>query len=310
MFAGEEAVLRRWLRPPYRFDGWRLDVSNMMARQGEAQLAHKIGRGIRRAIKQENPDAYILGENFFDGSPHLQGEELDATMNYQGFMFPILRWLAGADLMHYGERVAFIKPHPMPTEAMEAQLRAFMAAIPWQIAVQQFNLLSSHDTPRVMTVTGEDEHRVKVAATLLFAYPGTPCVYYGDEIGLPGGRDPDNRRCMPWDPADWNSSLRDHHRALIRLRRASAALRSGGYQVLLAEGDTFAFLREGQEEQAIAVARRGADGLTTLPVRHGGIPDGAHFREALTGATATVQGGMLPLEGLGAVDAQIWQRSR
>lgn len=307
MYGGEGAVLRHWLRPPYRIDGWRLDVANMMGRQGEAQLGHKIGRALRRAIKQENPEAYLVGENFFDGSPHLQGEELDATMNYQGFTFPILRWLTGSDAMYYGERAKWLKPHPMPAEALEAQLRAFMAAIPWQIAVQQLNLLGSHDTPRVMTLAGEDEKAARVAATLLFTYPGTPSVYYGDEIGLPGGRDPDNRRCMPWDPAAWNGALRDHYRALIRLRRALPALRYGGYQALHAAGDTFAFQREVEEGRVIVVARRAADGLTALPVRHGGIRDGARFREALTGATARVEEGMLPLLGLGPVDAQIWQ---
>lgn len=307
MFAGEDSVLRHWLRPPYRIDGWRLDVANMMGRQGKAQLVHKIGRGIRRAVKQQNPDAYLVGENFFDGSPHLQGEELDAIMNYQGFTFPILRWLTGYDLMRYGDAVGWIREHPMPTDAMARQLRAFMAAIPWQVAIQQFNLLGSHDTPRVMTIADEDPRAARVAATLLLTYPGTPSVYYGDEIGLPGGRDPDNRRCMPWDPSEWNGALRDHYRSLIRLRLASPALRHGGYQVLYADGDTFAFLRDVEEERVIVVARRKADSLDELPVRHGGIPDGARFREASTGTTVRVTEGRLPLLGLGPMGAQIWQ---
>ncbi|MEI7773048.1 MAG: alpha-amylase family glycosyl hydrolase, partial [Chloroflexales bacterium] len=94
MYAGPEAIMRRWLRPPYRIDAWRIDVANMLGRQGPLNLGHKIGRGIRRAVKAERPDSYLLGEHFFDGTPHLQGDELDATMNYQGFTFPIWRWLA------------------------------------------------------------------------------------------------------------------------------------------------------------------------------------------------------------------------
>lgn len=98
MYAGEDAIMRYWLRPPFRIDGWRLDVANMLARQGESQFEHKVGRGIRRAIKQEAPHAYLIGENFYDGTPQLQGDELDATMNYRGFSLPLLHWLVGFEI--------------------------------------------------------------------------------------------------------------------------------------------------------------------------------------------------------------------
>src|SRR5690606_17940592 len=112
------------------------------------------GRGIRRAVKAENPAAYLLGEHFFDGTPHLQGSELDATMNYQGFTFPLWRWLAGFELGAGAE--AWGDPRPMATADMAAQWTAFRAAIPWQIATQQFNLLGSHDTPRLRHILGGD----------------------------------------------------------------------------------------------------------------------------------------------------------
>jgi alpha-glucosidase len=303
MYAGPDAVMRRWLRPPYRLDAWRVDVANMLARHGESQLGHKIGRGIRRAVKEEAPDMYLLGENFYDASPHLQGDELDATMNYRGFMMPLLQWLAPRDPYQESE---WSDPQPLAAEAMAAQWRAFAAAVPWQIAAQQFNLLGSHDTPRVLNVLDGDLARVKLAQALLFCYPGAPCVYYGDEIGLAGGRDPDNRRTMPWDESAWNHELRTHVQRLIRLRREAPALRWGGLQLLRAAGHSLAFLREAPEQRVLVVARRAADDLRALPVWPGSIPDGARFREHLSGAEARVAGGALPLESLPAVGAQIW----
>jgi len=304
MYAGEDAVMRRWLRPPFRIDGWRIDVANMLGRQGPSDLGHKLGRGIRRAVKAENPAAYLLGEHFFDGTPHLQGSELDATMNYQGFTFPLWRWLAGFELGAGAE--AWGDPRPMATADMAAQWTAFRAAIPWQIATQQFNLLGSHDTPRLRHILGGDLARLRVAAALLFTYPGVPCIYYGDEIGLDGAGDPECRRTMPWDEGEWDHELRAFFQQLIALRRQAPALRWGGFQLLHAAGDSVAFQREAPEERLLVVARRADDGLRALDVSHGALPDGARLRELLTGAEAVVSGGRLPLDGLPAVGAQLW----
>ncbi len=303
MYAGPDAIMRKWLRPPYSIDGWRIDVANMLGRQGPHNLGHKLGRGIRRAVKAERPEAYLLGEHFFDGTPHLQGDELDATMNYQGFTFPVWRWLAGREVGTH----PWADQNPISTEQMVAQWTAFRAAIPWQIATQQFNLLGSHDTPRLRSILGGDLGLVRVAAALLFTYPGVPCVYYGDELGFEGGPDPDCRRCMQWDEAAWDHELRGFFQRLARLRREAPALRWGGFQLLYAAGDSVAFLREAPEERLLVVARRADDGLRELPVRHGGLPDGVRLRELLGGAEASVQGGRLPLAALPAAGALVWR---
>ncbi|WP_129627006.1 maltodextrin glucosidase [Candidatus Oscillochloris fontis] len=305
MYAGSESIMRHWLRPPYRIDAWRIDVANMLGRQGPSNLGHKIGRGIRRAVKEEQPAAYLLGEHFFDGTPHLQGDELDATMNYQGFTFPIWQWLTPATPEPREHPTA--DQYPLSSAETAAQMRTFRSAIPWQIAVQQFNLLGSHDTPRLRTILGGEVARVGVAATLLFTYPGVPCVYYGDEVGMQGNADPDNRRCMEWDEQAWDHDLRSLFQHLIRLRRTTPALRWGGFQQLYAAGDTLAYLREAHEERLIIVARRADDGLQSVPVRQAGLADGTLLREMLSGAESHVVGGHLPLVGLGAVGAQIWR---
>lgn len=308
MYAGEDAIMRYWLHPPYRIDGWRIDVANMLARQGESQLEHKIGRGIRRAVKSESPSMYLIGEHFFDGSAQLQGDELDATMNYRGFSLPLLQWLVG-----YIDETSLTIPRNawplLPTEALMAQWRAFLSAIPWQIAIQQFNLLGSHDTPRLQTIVDGDEALVQVAATLLFTYPGVPSVYYGDEIGIEGGRDPDNRRCMSWEPQTWNTTRRALYQRLIHERRTAPALREGGFQSLYAAGQTLAFLRESSNERLLVVARRSDDGLKALSVQSAGLTDGTHLQEILTGVQVAIADGMLSLDSLPPVGAQVWRIS-
>ncbi len=229
-------------------------------------------------------------------------------MNYRGFSLPLLQWLVG-----YIDDTWLTVPRSewplLPTEALMAQWRAFLAAIPWQIAIQQFNLLGSHDTARLQTILDGDEALVQVAVTLLFTYPGVPSVYYGDEIGLEGGRDPDNRRCMSWEPQTWNTTRRALYQRLIHERRTAPALREGGFQALYVAGETLAFLRESVDERLLVVARRQDDGLKVLPVQAAGLADGTRLQEILTSVQAVVTDGMLPLESLPSVGAQIWRVS-
>lgn len=301
IYASQEALLRRWLRKPYRIDGWRIDVANMLARQGESQLGHKIGRGIRRAVKEESAGAYLLGEHFHDGTPHLQGNELDASMNYRGFTCPLLKWLTGfdIDLKVDGQ---WVSGSLLSTEAMAAQWRTFMAAVPWQTVLQQFNLLGSHDTPRILTLLGGDLDRLKLAITLLFTFPGVPCIY-GDEVGLEGGADPDNRRCMQWNEQLWNHQIYAHYQRMIQLRRSSQALCEGGFQLLLAERETLAFLRESTDERILVVARRSPDNRG-LYLASAGCADGTCWREVCSGREVRVENGYLDLSG--STGADVW----
>jgi len=305
MYAGHDSIMRYWLRPPFRADAWRIDVANMLARQGENQLEHKVGRGIRRAVKSESPDMYLIGENFYDASAQLQGDELDAVMNYRGFTLPLLQWLTGSEIAESWNK-GWPDAQLLPTDALIAQWVAFIAAIPWQIAIQQFNLLGSHDTPRIQTLVNGDEDLARVAATLLFTFPGVPSIYYGDEIGLEGGRDPDNRRCMSWNPDTWNTGRHAFYQQLIQLRRTAPALRHGGFHPFYAQAETLAFLREAPEQRLLIIARRSNDGLTSLPVRHAAITDGTRMREMLSGSESIVSNGHLPLVGMPNVGAQIW----
>jgi alpha-glucosidase len=298
MYEAPDSIIRLWLKDPYRIDGWRLDVANMTGRLGVSLLTHKVKRGIRRAAKDENPEAYLIGENFFDGTPYLQGDELDAIQNYQGFNIPMWRWLNGKDNGWLGDK-GWVDRSIMPSEAFAEQLTLYRAAVPWVIANQQFNQLGSHDTPRILTVVDGDKELARLGAFLLMTYPGVPCVYYGDEIGMEGAGDPDNRRTMIWESDHWDTGLRAFYQKLITLRKASSALKTGGYQQLIAERGLFAFMRQSPEQTLIIVANRDStETPVTLPVWQAGIADGTTAVDLLSDKALMVQNGVIELDVL------------
>ena len=299
MYRADDSIMRQWLRPPYSIDGYRLDVANMTGNYRREQLGSDVWREMRAAIKAENSQAYMMGEFFQDSSAQLQGDQLDASMNYQGFNTPVRRWLGKGDL-GVAEHQPFGDPIPLPTESLALQWQQYMTAIPYVIALQQFNQIGSHDINRILRVTGGDRALVKAGAALLMAFPGVPCLYYADEIGLDGGHDPDNRRCMPWDPALWDEDLLDFHRRVIAIRRGSPALKYGGFQILRAAGDLVAFQRQSLDEQIIVAVWRGPDGMpaTAIDARLANLPDGAGLTDLLSGEAYGVSDGVLRLESL------------
>src|SRR6266850_2426618 len=129
MVTGPDSVLRRWLRPPFSADGWRVDVANMLGRQGEVQLGTEISRAIRQAVKETRPDAYLVGEHFFDAAAQLQGDQWDGAMNYAGFTFPLWHWLRGYKQDAHGMKDVIASPVPWPTAALESAWRSRNAAL-------------------------------------------------------------------------------------------------------------------------------------------------------------------------------------
>lgn len=303
MYGSGDSVFRYWLRSPYRIDGWRLDVANMLARQGDSQLGLEVGNQIRQAVKAENPAAYLLGENFFDASPQLQGDLWDAVMNYSGFYRPLLHWLIGFRVREGGQPYYTDSSGSWPTRALLDSWQAHRATIPWAIARQQFNLLGSHDTRRILALLDGNKALLRLAVGILMTYPGTPCVYYGDEIGLAG----DARACMPWDEAEWDQDLRRYYQILIHLRRTAPALISGGFQELYAGKEALAYLRDAEGDQLIVVAQRKPDqGFLEIDAIRAALPDGMRFLEVLNRHTTIVENGHLRLP-LPPVGVSIWR---
>ncbi|ELS05107.1 glycosidase [Xenococcus sp. PCC 7305] len=215
-------------------DGWRLDVPNEVKSAG-------FWSEFRDRVKAINPEAYIVGEIWSDASPWLDGKQFDGVMNYR-FAEPTIAFTAGDRFIP-----EYIQYHYEPYPALNAQqygdrIQELLGLYPWEIQLTQFNLLNSHDTSRVLTSTGGDKDSVHLATCLLLTFPGAPCIYYGDEIGLPGGKDPDCRRGFP-EKADWDLDTLKYHQQLIALHHQYPALRTGKYQILYAEAAVYVFAR-------------------------------------------------------------------
>jgi alpha-glucosidase len=286
IYEADDAVLRHWLRPPYSIDGWRFDVIHMLGEGAGATNNAAYVRHFRQTLRQENPEALVLGEHFFEATQWLQGDQEDSAMNYYGFARPVTEFLAGRDFTG--------QPSEFGADVLDHLLARARNRLPFPIQLSQLNLLDSHDTPRLLTQLGGDVPRFKLAVTLLMTYIGVPCVYYGDEIGLPGGRDPDCRRPFPWDEAAWDHDLRAHFRALIALRRRSRTLQEGAYLTLHAAGDAFAFARFLGDDLVVVALNRGEGVTLELPLWKTGLAD-RPLTDALTGAQHAPRKGVLRL---------------
>jgi alpha-glucosidase len=231
-------------------------------------------------------------------------------MNYWGFQRPVMDWLAGQELWSHHTGI-IVDGERTTTASLVRTLTAFRAAIAWCVARSQYNLLDSHDTARVWTELDGDEGRIRAAYGFLLTYVGVPSILYGGEVGLEGEDGTDTRRPMPWDSSCWDEGIHDFLRRLIRIRTGSDALCRGGFQVLEVGPDHLAYLRDTADDWVIVLVVRGPGPRPAGPlaVRHGAIPDGVRFDEALGGGSVTSAGGALELPATPAGVA-LWQAIR
>lgn len=300
MYRSVDSAIRKWLQPPYNIDAWRLDVANMTGNQASDQLDHEVWRELRHYARESNPDAYLLGEYFQDGTAHLQGDELDASMNYQGFNVPMRRWLTSEAKQVIRTDTPYAYKPSIPAEVMAQQWENFIAAIPYPIALQQFNQLDSHDVSRILSVTHDDKELVKLGTALMMGFPGVPCIYYGTEIGMQGEVEPLNRRCMRWNEDEWDHDMLGYFQQVIAIRKTSHALKHGGFKVLHADGDVIAFLRESTEQQVIVIGYRGDDTLKHLHIDAKSIActDGVVFTDLINDRVLSVHEGDLRIPSI------------
>ena len=299
IFKGEDSVVRHWLR--CGADGWRLDVAD--------ELPGDFIAGIRRAIEDEKPDGYLLGEVWEDGSNkvaysqrrrYLLGRETHGLMNYP-LRTALLRWLGGGDAAEFRESMETLRANYPPA--------AFYGAM---------NFLGTHDTPRILTLLGaghipaaKEERaafalspaqlargraKLRLAGMLLYGFPGSPTLFYGDEAGMQGFEDPLNRGTYPWGRED--TGLLDFFRALGRLRKERRSLQSGSLTYIYAQGGGLVITREHEGETTMVALNAGDEVLTlTLPWPRGTAEDG------LTGQRFLAVNGQLrlslpPLDGV------------
>lgn len=232
-------------------DGWRLDVPFEVDVPG-------FWEEFRDRIKALNPEAYIVGEVWRPAQRWLDGTKFDGVMNYV-FTGPTMAFAAGDRVvMKYAEGPDYFPYPALDAAGYRRKMDELMAMYPWEIHLTQLNLISSHDIARALTVMGDDEASMELAVLLQMTFPGAPCIYYGDEVGLPGGLDPDCRRVFPPEK-DWNLSLLKHHKALIALRHKHPALQTGKYTPLIAEGKLYGFERRQDEEAFIILVNAGEE---------------------------------------------------
>jgi cyclomaltodextrinase / maltogenic alpha-amylase / neopullulanase len=214
--AGAEYLLRVaefWIQEA-DVDGWRLDVAN--------EVDHAFWQRFRQRVKARKADAWILGEVWHDSTPWLRGDQFDSVMNYP-WRDAVLQFLQGH----------------RDTREFDGALQRLWYRYPAPVLGGLMNLLGSHDTARIRTLLGPE--RARLATVLLLTCPGVPIIYYGDEIGMEGGPDPDCRRCMEWDPERWDHPTLEMHQRLIRARRERPWLNDGAWETLVADPITGAY---------------------------------------------------------------------
>ena len=187
-------IATKWIKE-YGIDGWRLDVAD--------EVSHDFWRQFRKAVKAAKPDALIVGENWHDSRPWLEGDQFDSIMNYS-FTKACLDYFAY---------------EKYSTQRFCERLSEILMRNTDQVNEMMLNLLDSHDTERILTNVGENADKLKCALAVLFFFVGMPCIYYGTEIGTAGGYDPDSRRTFDWDKTHWNMDIYNTVKDLIRLRK-------------------------------------------------------------------------------------------
>ena len=191
-----------------------------------------------------------MGEIWTDARQWLDGTQFDGVMNYL-FTTPTVAFCGGDRILKKYVDKPDYSPYPaIKAEEYQEKIEQLLNLYDWEITLTQLNLLASHDTARLLTIAGKDQKTVELCTLLLLTFPGAPSIYYGDEVGLEGGLDPDSRRSFP-EKQLWNLTLLNHHQQLIKLRHKYSALRQGKYQVLLARENIYVFSRNLKEENII-----------------------------------------------------------
>jgi len=257
------SVAKYWLE--FGIDGWRLDVPNEIDDDS-------FWQEFRQVVKGVNPDAYICGEIWGDSRRWLQGDQFDAVMNYL-FTAPALNF-CGGDSLRTEYTVSHFEFESIDAPTFAQEIEKMYGLYDWEINYAQMNMLDSHDMARALWILQGDKAALRLALLLQMTLPGAPCVYYGDEIGMAAGGDPDCREAFPWgNPDEWDTDLQAYYRQVIGLRQRYAALRTGGFEMVYAEGDVVVYKRPFSPTTIVIAINTGTEETAvslpcTLPAMH------------------------------------------
>lgn len=282
---------RKWVSPPYNVDGWRLDVAADLGRSNEYN--HDFWKKFRTAVKDANPSALILAEHYGDPSDWLKGDEWDTVMNYDAFMEPITWFLTGME-KHSDEAREELLGNIDNFIGSMAHHMSNMLTPSLQVAM---NELSNHDHSRFLTRTnhmvGRVEHLgpeaaneyvnkavMREAVVMQMTWVGAPTIYYGDEAGVCGFTDPDNRRTYPWGREDYE--LIAFHKEAIRIHKEHPALRTGSLKILGGEENVLSYARfKGNDRIVIVINNRSERTEVKVPVWEAEIPAKCRMKRLL-----------------------------
>lgn len=282
----------KWASEPYCIDGWRLDVGADLAHSLEVN--HQIWKEFRSRVRKVNPDVLIIAEHYGDPSAWLQGDEWDSVMNYDAFMEPLTFFLTGMEKHSeqfrpdvYQNGIAFF--HMMQDSMVHLPSASVLCAM---------NQLSNHDHSRFLTRTnctpgrlesmgseaageGVSKAVFREAVVVQMTWPGAPTIYYGDEAGLVGWTDPDNRRTYPWGRED--QELIRLHQALAAFRKRWPLLRKGSLKSLCSDQGMIAYARFDADQHLIVVCNNNDHSMTAvLPLAGLGLCDGTLIRQVFS----------------------------
>jgi len=286
-------VGKKWVSPPFNADGWRLDVAEDLGCSPE--MNHKFWQAFNEAVKGANPEAIILAEHYGDPSYWFNGKEWDTIMNYDAFMSPLTWFLTGVS-KHSEESRPSLRNDAM---AFEGAMRHHMALFNVHALQSAMNQLSNHDHSRFLTRTngatgrwhtvgpraaerGVNKNIMMEAVVFQMTWPGAPTIYYGDEAGLMGWTDPDNRRPFPWGNED--KLLTELHRELINLRKEYPVLKHGSVEFLWSNYGFMSFGRwDDTQKIIVAMNNNNRPMKVMLPVWKIGIAKGFLTQLIITG---------------------------
>ena len=284
-------IAKKWVSPPYNADGWRLDVAADLGHSNAYN--HGFWKKFRKAVREANPNALILAEHYGNPREWLQGDEWDTIMNYDAFMEPVTWYLTGMEKHSDGQKRELCGNAEHFVAAMKGQ----MANLNTPSLLTAMNELSNHDHSRFLTRTNGmvgrvshlgyeaanqhvDEAVMRQAVVMQMTWMGAPTVYYGDEVGVCGFTDPDNRRTYPWGKE--NQELLQFHKEAIKIHKESSPLRTGSLKVLYGENNVVSYARFDEREVVVVVLNRGEEKENLrIPVWQAEVPMEADMEQIL-----------------------------
>ncbi len=269
IYRDKDSVLKKWLKPPYSIDGWRFDVADVFARNDQIQLAHVLWPEIRKSIRNVNPQAYILAEDWGDCADYMQGSEWDSPMNYYGCGRVIRQFLGQTDPFMAKNPLLRNIPYKMTAEDVQNRVMQHLAKLPYAMWENQFNLIGSHDIGRLHNDPNIHPEEYRGAVIFQFLLPGAASIYYGDEAAADGvlGTLDGCRYPMPWHkPFQTTENYRLYH-TLAHAKANHEALSQGGMKFLYAKDYVVAIARFWADEVFVGVlSTNESDVLIRLPL--------------------------------------------